>query len=343
MLVARFFKVALPCFILVMVMISVDLMAQTSSRRRGLYGDWKVIVDFDGMKFDSILSFSRNREGQRTARWISLMGVDELKDVKIEENAITFTHERQNRDGQTMTSKFKGTIADGKISGAITNDRGEYKVEGARMQRRPRAIGSWETKFKVGEREITNTLVIKADKEGNLAADWKSQRVKHNITEVKYERGKLTFKNNSKMDDRQWASTFEGNIRGGTISGVLKSERGEMAIEGKLIGAPLVGTWNLEVNSERGNQKQRLRINPDMSALFGATAIDKVTFQDGTLSFKIVLEFNDQKFEINFSGKIEESKLTGELTSPMGSQKITGTKVIRRASGRRPSRRSQDV
>ena len=35
-------------------------------------------------------------------------------------------------------------------------------------------------------------------------------------------------------------------------------------------------------------------------------------------------------FEMSFAGKLEDSKLIGELTTSRGSQKVTGTKVIRR-------------
>ena len=38
---------------------------------------------------------------------------------------------------------------------------------------------------------------------------------------------------------------------------------------------------------------------------------------------------------MNFQGKIQDDKLAGEMTTSMGSQKITGTKVVRR---RRPAR-----
>jgi hypothetical protein len=47
-----------------------------------------------------------------------------------------------------------------------------------------------------------------------------------------------------------------------------------------------------------------------------------------------VLEFGDQKFEMDFAGKVEGSKLAGELTSDRFSSKITGTKVVRTYRGR---------
>jgi hypothetical protein len=110
---------------------------------------------------------------------------------------------------------------------------------------------------------------------------------------------------------------------------VIKSERGETAGQAKRIGTLAIGTWNLEIASERGARKQRLKVNPDMSALYGAMLIKKVNLEGDKISFKIVLEFGDRKFEMTFEGKITEAKLTGELKTSRGSQKVTGAKVIR--------------
>jgi len=307
------------------------------SRRGGLYGDWQVKVDYNGRQRESILSFSRDKEGNQIGHWISFWGLSELKDVKYEEGKLSFVRVRRNREGQSTTSKFTGTIKDGKLSGILSSNRGESKLEGKRSARISRAVGSWEMKLKMGEQQFTSTLVVNADKEGKLTAQWQSQQGEHEITDVKYEQRKLTFKRKSKVQGRQWESTFEGTVRRDTLSGVFKSEKGEITAEGKRIGASLIGNWNLEVTSERGSRKQRLKVNPDMSGMYGAIPIEKVNLENNKVSFKIVREFGERKFEMSFEGKLEESKLTGELTTSRGSQKVTGAKIIRRS--RRPRTR----
>ena len=325
-----FFKAVLCCSLMVLIMLSAQVRAQSArSRGRGLYGDWQVMVNYDGRQFGSILSFSRDREGNQTGSWISFMGLSELQDVKYEEGQLSFSRVSRGRDGESRTSSFKGTIKDGILSGTLSSDRGENTLEGKRSPRVSRAVGSWAMKYKFGEREITSTFVVKADKEGNLTAQWQGRRSKSEITDLQYERGNLTFKRKSTYQDRQFESTFEGTIRGDTLSGVIKSQRGETTVEGTRIGAAVIGTWNLELTSERGTRKQRLRVNSDMSGLYGATPVKKVNLEDDKVSFKIVLEFGERKFEMNFEGKLEDSKLTGELTSERGSQKIKGTKVVR--------------
>lgn len=321
----------LPIICLALVMLAVDVGAQSSrSRGRGIWGDWKVKMEFDGRSFESILSFTRDRESNSwKGVWISYWGVGELKNVQYQEGKLSFVRERRNREGETQTSKFEGRIEDGKLSGTLSGERGERQIEGERAPRVHRATGSWEVKFKVGEREITNTLVVKAGQERQLLVDWQSDRVEHKISDVTYERGKLSFKSHAKMGDREWDSTFEGTLQGNNLSGTLKSDRGEVALEGTRIGAPVIGTWDLEVSGEWGTRKQRLRIHPDLSALFGSLPVEKVELKDGQLSFKVVLEFGEQKFEMEVKGKVEESKFAGEMVTSRGTAKITGTKVVR--------------
>ncbi len=340
--VSRLPKFVLFLSFLATVMLTVDVGAQErSSRRRGrgLWGDYRVKMKFGEREFESILSFSRDAEGKRTAQWISLWGISELKDVTFEEGQLSFAQERKNREGETVTSTFKGTIKEGKLSGTMSSERGEVKVEGERAARMPRIVGSWEMKFKMGEREITTKIIVKTDKEGKISVEWPSERVKHTISEAKYERGKLTFKTKGKMEEHEWESTFEASIprnNRNAITGTIKSERGELKIEGKRVGADVIGTWMLDLESERGPRKQRLRINGDMSALYGSHPIKKIDLKDGKVSFKIVMQFGERKFESDFQATLKEKKLTGEVKSSRGTRKFTGTKLERR----RPQRRS---
>ena len=325
-----FSKPALFCSLMVLVMLSAQVWGQPPASRRGggLYGDWDIKVQFGEREMNSILSFSRNAEGERTGQWISFWGVTDLKDVQFEENKLSFVQTVRFGENE-FTSNFTGTIEEGKLTGTLSSDRGDSEVEGQRSPRIPRAAGSWQMRYTIGEREVTGTLVIKPAKEDQLTAEWQSGFGEHTITDLQYERGTLSFKRTSKFQERQFESTFEGTVRGDTLSGVFKSERGEIEAEGKLVGAAAIGTWNLEVASEQGTRKQRLRVNPDMSGLYGTLPIKKVNLEDGRVSFKLTMEFGEQTFEMSFAGKIEDTKLTGEMTTSRGTQKITGTKVVR--------------
>jgi hypothetical protein len=332
-----FLKVVLVGMLVISFILPVHVSAQQQrSRRGGLYGDWQIKMKFGEREIDSILSFSRNQEGQYTGQWISLWGMNDLKDVKFEDNKLSFTQVTRFRD-QEMTSKFTGTIEQGELAGLLISDRGETEILGKRAPRTPRGVGSWEMKIKAGEREFTGVLTITADKEGNLSGIWKSSRGESKVSDVKYEDRKLTFKRVIQRDSGQMEMAFEGTLGYTSLEGVFKSEWGEATAEGTRLGAELIGTWNLDIESERGPRKQRLRINPDLSALYGPTMIKKIDFDGDKVSFKYTLQFGDQKYESSFEGKIAESKLSGELKTSRGTSKVTGTKRAfrRRSSGQR--------
>ena len=153
-----------------------------------------------------------------------------------------------------------------------------------------------------------------------------------------YERRSLSFKRKSKIQDREWESTFEGTFEGDTLTGTIKTKMDDAEIsdieaQGTRVGGAVIGTWNLDVTGEWGSMKQRLRVDPDMSSLYGTIPVKKVSLEDDQVSFKMVVPFGDQDFEMDFSGKLEDAKLTGEMKTSRGTSQIKGTKVVR------PSRR----
>ena len=317
---------ALVGLLVVSFVLPAGVSAQSRSRGGGLYGDWQIKMKFGEREFESILAFSRNQEGQYTGQWISFWGVSDLQDVKFEENKLSFTQVMRFGD-QERTSKFTGTIEQGKLSGLLAGEQGETEIKGERTPRLSRAVGSWEMKIKAGEREYTGILTITVDKEGNLSGTWKSSRGESKVSDVKYEDRKLTFKRVSERDGTRSERTFEGTVGyTSSLEGVFKSDRGESAVTGTRVGASVIGTWNLDIESERGARKQRLRINSDMSALYGSTLIKKVNLDGEKISFKYTLQFGDQEYETSFEGTIAESKLTGEVKTSRGTSKVTGTR-----------------
>jgi len=306
--------------------------------RRGIMGDWLVKAEFGGRPMTLILSFSRDKEGNLAGGWISFGGLSELRDIKYEDNKLSFVQVSRFGDRE-FRSDFAGSIEGGTLTGTVSSERGELQMEGTRMRRMPRVVGNWAMKVKMGEREYTGTLAIKADEKRNLTAEWQSERGEHQISDVQYENGQLTFKRTSKFGDRQFESTFEGTVEEDTLTGTFKSERGEAAGEGRHIGAALIGKWELDITSERGTRKQMLQVNPDMSGWYGAMAVKKINLEGNQVTFQIVLEFGDRKFEINFKGEMDGQKLTGETTNPMGTQTVTGKKLPPPV-GRRGSRRA---
>jgi len=311
-------------FIALIVLVALTIPASAGSARKGIQGDWQVTTDFDGRQTESILSFSMDKEGKLTGQWISFW-LSELTEIKYEGSELSFVQVSRFGDNE-YRSTFTGTIERGKLSGTVSSDRGESKVEGKRLRRMPMAAGTWQVTFKVGERDVSTTLVIKADENNKLSADWQSQWGQHEITDVTFKAGKLTFKRTSKFQDRQFDSTFEGTVKGHKLTGTIKSEMGDMAVEGQRDGAALIGRWDIELTSDRGTRKQMLQVNPDLSGLYGSSAIKKIDLENNQVSFKVVRMFRDQESEITFKGTLNGRKLTGERVTSRGSQTVTGLK-----------------
>jgi hypothetical protein len=261
--------------------------------------------------------------------------MNELKDVKFEENKLSWTMVIRYGDqgDQENTSKFTGTIEKGELSGLMGNDRGEFEIKGKRAARSSRLVGSWDMKTKVGENEYTGTLTITADKEGNLSGAWKSSRGESKVSDLKYEDRKLTFTRVIQRGENEWKMAFEGILGYTSLEGVFKSDRGEAPTTGTRIGASAIGTWNLDIESERGARKQRLRVNPDLSALYGPTIIKKINLDGDKVSFKYVMTIRYQDYETSFEGKISDSNLTGEVKTSRGTSKVKGAKRTYRGRG----------
>jgi hypothetical protein len=254
------------------------------------------------------------------------MGISEVKDIKREGKDITFTLISQFGD-QEFTSNFIGTLEKGELSGLLSTDQGEVTTEGKKLKRMPTILGSWNMTIKMGEREFNTVLVVTLDKQKKLQAEWQSEWGEHEITDVQFKDGKLTFSRVSKFGDREWETTYEGTLKGHALTGTFSSQQGQIPANGKRIGAALVGKWDLTMTSEQGTRKQRLTVLPDLGARFGSFPIKKIGLEEGQVSFEMTLQFGDNEYEIGFKGKLDAGKLTGKLNTSQGISEVTGTRI----------------
>jgi len=293
-----------------------------------LYGDWQIKADPCDRMGGSIISFARNSEGRTIGQWINARGFTELDDVRSKDNSVTFTQTVQFKK-EAFKGFFAGTIEGNKLTGTLTHGGIKSKMECTRKPMMPSAAGTWDMKFKTTGGESSAILDINASKDGTLSAEWKKIEGDRKITDVKCEANKLTFKSTTKVQGAENVCSFEGTIepKTNTLTGVFKTDGNEMPAVGKRVGAELIGTWILDVAAPWGNSKQRLKVNPDMSGMYGVTPIDKITVEGDKVTFKIAPEFGRMRFEMDFEGKLDGTKLTGELKNPRGSQVVTGKKA----------------
>jgi len=94
--------------------------------------------------------------------------------------------------------------------GQHNGDQRSYTTEGKKIKPMPRILGSWNMTIKMGEREFNTVLAVTLDKQKKLQAEWQSEWGEHEISDVQFKDGKLTFSRASKFGDREWKSTYEG-------------------------------------------------------------------------------------------------------------------------------------
>jgi hypothetical protein len=297
--------------------------------KQNIVGDWKMkSTETDGPPMDAMMTISKDKDGKLAGKWLAFFGPADLKDVKFEGDKLTFTQTARVR-GQEMTLNFSGTLKEGKIAGKMSNNTGEFDMEGTLMQPKCAVAGKWEITTKRQDRETTSTLMIKADKEGKLSGTWQSQRGGSEIPKMAFNDGKLTFKRKITRQDQEMEISYELAVKSNTISGIAKTQQGESSVTGKRIDSPAVGTWELTMTSERGERKQLLTVYADMTALYGPSELDTFAIEDNKVAFKMTRTFGDRTIEIEFKGTLEGDKLTGQMTSgpDRPAQTVTGKKL----------------
>jgi hypothetical protein len=295
-----------------------------------IWGDWQLTqVDKDGHRFSPILSFSEDNTGKLTGYWISLWGDGYLADLEYANYQLSFKR-IERRNDRDQISSFTGSADRETLMGTLVEEeRGQSKVQGKWIRPMPEAAGTWVGIVKVEGREYPASLVVRADKEGKLTAEWKSQWGEHSIADVAFQDSKLTFRRASKIQDRQWESSFEGTIKDDTLTGNFKSDQGENAFQAQRLGAGLIGKWLFQIQSKAGSHSQILTVYPDLTGLYGLMPIQKIAIEGDNVRFDTALEFEGApKIEFRFTGRREGHKLLGEIVNSVPStMKLEGTKL----------------
>ncbi len=292
----------------------------------GITGNWEIKMDSNGQESFAELSISKNPDGSFAGTW----GDDKLSDVKFEGQKLTFVRILQRRDQEFKTT-FEGVLKDGKLTGKLTSDRGTSTAEGYRPRIIPAAVGQWDMKIEVGDREFDAKLVVSQGSDGELTGKWISGRGEDTISKVKFENGKLTFTRKSTYQDRQRESTYEGTVKGNDLVGKSKSERGEVVCNGRRAGGEMIGKWEFTSTSERGTRTNTLTIYPDMTGRYqsfgGAIAIKDLKLEGSQVTFGIDMGFGERSFNMTFEGKLQGSTLNGKFITSRGDREVTGKKM----------------
>ena len=93
--------------------------------------------------------------------------------------------------------------------------------------------GFWDIEMKFGQRASISKLSITRNQSGKLNGTWTSRRGTGALSDVQFNDDKLTFTRKGIRNGEAWTSTYEGTLSGDTLTGVMKSSRGETTANGR--------------------------------------------------------------------------------------------------------------
>ena len=289
-------------------------------------GVWRVTMDFEGRESFATLSIAKKDDGSLTGKW----GSSELSNVKFEDNKLTFVRTMSFGD-QEFTSDFSGTLKDGKITGVMSNDFADMNVTAVRKKPMCLALGQWDISFTVMDRDINVKLIVSQTKDGKLEGKWTEEMGEHVISSIKFENNKLTLTRKSKIEDMEFETTCEGEIKGDVFTGTMKSEMGDSPVKGKRFGTELIGTWEMTTTSDFGTRTSMMMIEPDMTGYYesfgGEIPMKNLKLEGSQVTFKLEMGFGDMTFEMDFKGKLDGKTIKGQMDSERGTSDVTGKKI----------------
>lgn len=290
-----------------------------------IMGEWEMKMDFGGRDSFATMTISKKADGTLAGKW----GSGELSDVKFEVGKLTFVRTIRFGD-QEFTMEYEGTLKDGKITGTMSSDRGEFAANGARRKPKLPVLGHWDINFNVGDREINARLSISEKPDGTLEGKW-AEPGEHVLSNVKFKDGKLTLTRDSKIEDFEFQTNCELTAKGNELTGTMKSDMGDLQVNGKRVGAELVGKWKLTTTSDFGTRTSMMRIDGDLTGRYeffgGEIPMKNIKLEGDQVTFLLEMGFGDRTFQMDFKGKLDGKTLKGELTSERGTSQVVGRKA----------------
>lgn len=193
-------------------------------------------------------------------------------------------------------------------------------------------MGIWEITMEFNGRKSYAMLSITKKEDGTLAGKWGRDEV----SEVKFQDGKLTFVRTVGPPDRQFTMNYEGTLKDGKLMLTMSNDWGEFTAVGARPKpkCPVLGRWDINFTVGDRDINARLSIfeKPD-GALAGKWAeegehvVSDVKFQDGKLTFTRKSKLDDFEFETTYEGVVKGNKLTGMLKGEMGQWQANGQRV----------------
>ena len=310
-------------------------------------GEWEIKSDYHGLMMLATLSFSKKADGSLTGT----CGSSKLNNVKLKGRKLTFVRIIPTR-ARNFKLEYTLTLKEGKLTGTMSGDLGNFSVNGIRKKVISPALGQWDMTTIAGKGEITGRLIISERPDGTLAGKWDYGReeIVAEVSNVKFQDGKLTYTRMSKISyirfdsliEREFEYDFEGTIKGHKLAGVFRNREGnEFPSTGERVGAALVGKWEITETSDGKTTTNIMKINGDLTGKYeepngNEITLKKLKLEGDQVTFFLEWRLQDITFRMDFKGTIDGTKLRGEFNEKTikgkhsfdkHTSKVTGKKI----------------
>jgi len=194
-------------------------------------------------------------------------------------------------------------------------------------------VGVWNILVDANGVEAPGVLTI-THEDGEFGGNSASDQGVVDVSDINFEDGALTFK--LVIEEAGITVEFEGTITGNSIKGSY--EIPDMGVSLPMTGtragsmSAIVGTWNLMVESQLGNNPRTLVINEDMTGTYGGGdfddfAISNLEIEGNSIEFKVNLSVQGQELPSTVNLTLDGNKVKGTLDFVQGRAQIVGEKA----------------
>ena len=270
----------------------------------------------DGAKVTGVMI---GRNGNETA----------IESGKIEGEEITFQITRE-RNGQSVTIKYKGKLSGDTIKGATETERdGQTRTRDWEAKREPApadATGAWKWSF-TGQNGQTMDSTLKLEqKDGKLTGTLTGRRGDTAIEEGVINGADVSFTVTRERNGEKFTTKYTGKISGDEIKGKIEMGSGDQARsrdwEAKREKTvDVTGTWQWTMTRPDGQTSERkLKLKQSGDKLTGVSiwndtevAIEDAKIKDGEVAFQVTRERDGNKFTVNYKGKVDGDSIKGKI------------------------------
>ncbi len=196
--------------------------------------------------------------------------------------------------------------------------------------------GEWRLRGETDGRENEAILWLSQEENGRLTGRWIGRSRADDLSDLKYEDGRLTFRRTVQSANRSTPVRFSGRIVRDRLYGVVSSEEGTRRFQGGRIAAvpAVAGRWEMKVTMGPKEyagvlvfSRQEGALVGDWVSSWGTHKITDVTFEDPRLSFAWSCSVGQQRWESVFDGEVDGHTLSGVFRNRDGDIPAKGERM----------------